>query len=931
MARSPRRGAVRGLVLAAVTCCAVAAPASAATITVSSTGDAAANDGACTLREAITAANGNAASGAMAGECAAGSAEPAQDQVRFSIAGAGPHTITPATALPGLTELATIDGLTDTDPGPTPDRIRIDGASSADPNGIRFDGGSDGSTVRGLAIHSFGGTGVVVTTSGNTVEDNFIGTNAGGSTGLGNGEGISLSASGNTVDGNVIAGSDGSSGINVFDDGNTISSNLIGTNPAGTAANGNATGGINLNGFSDSTTIGGPDPLDGNVISGNTGIGIFASELSSTTSPLSGVVIENNRIGTTLNGESALANTGDGIRLQGNVAGAIVRDNLLSGNGSNGVALNGGFTPGLPSPSGAVIEGNLVGTDDDGASAIANASGGIAVTGAAGQPAQGNVIGGADGLTPGGACTGDCNLVAGNGNSGIAVGSIASGTQVLGNRVGTDLAGTSALGNVGDGILLNDGDASVVGSAAAPNLVAGNTNTGINVFAGTEGAAVQSNVIGTGADGTTAIANGDAGIAVNGSAGNLIGGTGSGQGNVIANSDIGIHVQSGTGNALLGNTITASDVLAINLGFDGVTANDEGDGDAGANDLQNFPELDAAVAGSSTVVAGRLESEAGASYRIEVFASSAAHPSGHGEAEALLGAFEVTTDGDGRAPFVETLAGTAAAGDAVSATATRLDGTGDPLSTSELATNVVEGCDVTGGPGGETLTGLGPSDDVICGFGGDDVIEPDGGDDLMIGGTGSDRLDLSGAAAAADVDLTSGRAETGTDEVDLVEVEDVTGTPFGDELDGDGLVNDLDGGAGADEIDGGGGADDASGGDGGDDVLGGDGADDLAGGDGADTVKGGGSGDDLTGGVGADTLRGEDGGDTLNGNDAADKLRGAAGNDTLKGGGGRGDDVGGGGGRDSLNGGAGGRDVCDGDGGNDKRSAPGCETTRSIP
>ena len=42
-------------------------------MTVNSTGDVIADDGVCTLREAITAANTDTASGAMGGECIAGS------------------------------------------------------------------------------------------------------------------------------------------------------------------------------------------------------------------------------------------------------------------------------------------------------------------------------------------------------------------------------------------------------------------------------------------------------------------------------------------------------------------------------------------------------------------------------------------------------------------------------------------------------------------------------------------------------------------------------------------------------------------------------------------------------------------------------------------------------------------------------------------
>ena len=48
-------------------------PAHAASIVVNSSADTVADDGFCTLREAITAANTDTASGAMLGECSAGS------------------------------------------------------------------------------------------------------------------------------------------------------------------------------------------------------------------------------------------------------------------------------------------------------------------------------------------------------------------------------------------------------------------------------------------------------------------------------------------------------------------------------------------------------------------------------------------------------------------------------------------------------------------------------------------------------------------------------------------------------------------------------------------------------------------------------------------------------------------------------------------
>src|SRR5262249_20960682 len=80
-------------------------------ITVNSTADVVADDGQCTLREAITSANTNAASGVLAGECAAGD-NFIGDTIQFGIPGPGVHTIKPLSALPGITQQTLIDGTT---------------------------------------------------------------------------------------------------------------------------------------------------------------------------------------------------------------------------------------------------------------------------------------------------------------------------------------------------------------------------------------------------------------------------------------------------------------------------------------------------------------------------------------------------------------------------------------------------------------------------------------------------------------------------------------------------------------------------------------------------------------------------------------------------------------------------------------------------
>ena len=77
------------------------------TITVNSLSDAAnGNDGLCTLREAITAANTNTASGAVAGECAAGSSSSSDTISLTGLAG----TINVQTVLPNITSDMNING-----------------------------------------------------------------------------------------------------------------------------------------------------------------------------------------------------------------------------------------------------------------------------------------------------------------------------------------------------------------------------------------------------------------------------------------------------------------------------------------------------------------------------------------------------------------------------------------------------------------------------------------------------------------------------------------------------------------------------------------------------------------------------------------------------------------------------------------------------
>ena len=166
---------------------------------------------------------------------------------------------------------------------------------------------------------------------------------------------------------------------------------------------------------------------------------------------------------------------------------------------------------------------------------------------------------------------------------------------------------------------------------------------------------VQGNFIGTGQDGTAPLGNGSTGVMIAGT-NNLVGGTADFADNIIAfNSGAGVAI-FGSGNAIEHNAIFSNAALGIDLGGDGVTLNDPGDADDGANRLQNFPVVTSAFSsGNTTVIAGTLESTAGSTFTIEFFANSVADPTGFGQGQQYLGSAAVTTDSNGQAHFTVTL------------------------------------------------------------------------------------------------------------------------------------------------------------------------------------------------------------------------------------------------------------------------------------
>src|SRR5262249_52123529 len=108
--------------------------------------------------------------------------------------------------------------------------------------------------------------------------------------------------------------------------------------------------------------------------------------------------------------------------------------------------------------------------------------------------------------------------------------------------------------------------------------------------------------------------------------------------------------------------------LGIDLGQNGITPNDSGDGDPGPNMLQNFPVLSAASVGKAvTTIAGSLNSTKNSQFRIELFSN--ASPT----AQTFLGRMDVFTDASGNAPIFFTTSALLVGG-TVTATATDSEG-----------------------------------------------------------------------------------------------------------------------------------------------------------------------------------------------------------------------------------------------------------------
>ena len=374
--RAPRQGSNGILLLfAAAAGAAFAAAASGATITVNSTLDVSANDGKCTLHEAIIAANTDAASGGAAGECAAGSGT---DQIHFAIPasdsgcnGSGVCTILTG-GLPSLDTALTIDGFTQ---------------SGASVNTLPFASNAVLKIVVTSAIGGGSGSGLFVNNTGITIRGIVI--NGGFSKGI-----ASLSGP--------------------FDVGAKVVGCYIGTDVTGMNPLFN-TWGINVSGVD--WQIGGTAAADRNIVAADG----YAMILGNVTNPK----IQGNLIGIKANGTSAFSAP---VGTVGVTIFQVTGGALFGGSTAGAGNVLGGFGTGLyvqSTLSGTItVQGNRIGTDGAGTIPLGNR--GSAFLADAAQ------------MTIGGPGTGEGNIIAFSGKGGVVIGPYSHdlvGVKVRGNSI----------------------------------------------------------------------------------------------------------------------------------------------------------------------------------------------------------------------------------------------------------------------------------------------------------------------------------------------------------------------------------------------------------------------------------------------------------------------------------------------------------------
>jgi len=524
-----------------------------------------ANSGAGALRQALLNANTNTSA-------------TASNLIIFKLTGTAPFTISPASVLPSITSVLTIDATTESNYSGSP-LIFLNGTNAGD-GSYGLDLESSNCTVRGLAIGRFSGDGIHLGGSGsNTIQANFVGTTTFGTNSAPNGwggsdySGIAVYSPNNLIGGinqtgdisitnrNLISGNDNygilidnsAAGAHAYS--NIVQGNFVGTDLTGAKRLPNQLHGILLN-DSYGNLIGGAVNGVGNVISGNGESGLYLFNTSGSNT------IQGNFIGTSADGTAAISNAWDGITVfgqpgpQNNLIGGTNTQsrNIVSGNGQRGIYIANPVSP-INTPisqltSQNVVEGNFFGLSSNGLAKIPNGYSGVEL-----NEAWDNTIGGTNPAAG--------NIISGNNFSGITIGNVhASGNIVQNNLIGLTANGAAALGNAQEGILILGVSSNTVGPG---NVISGNGFDGIFVTNGSAWVLIQGNYIGTDASGMVGIGNTNNGLNIQ-CPGSLVGGiTPAAQNLISGNAYYGIYLtNTGASNNVIQGNLIGTDLTGAN-------------------------------------------------------------------------------------------------------------------------------------------------------------------------------------------------------------------------------------------------------------------------------------------------------------------------------------------------------------------------------
>lgn len=672
----------------AVAAAAAAKPAPGQIYTVNTDADSVNDDNLLSLREAIMMIDGLIPVGKAAPQVKPDPAHPGMNTIVFAIPqdpklgynkATGTWTIVVGQykdlALPPITRPVTINAAK---PGTGQPTVELDGEDIFDPkkqqtytNGLTLAPGSDHSVVSGLVINRFvsgadatHGNGILLLSGGNTVVNDYVGTDVTGNTDvgpkkqpLGNAnDGVLINGAANNTVGNppgqgtspanVISGNLGN-GVEITGKGatgNKVFGGHIGVNAKGDTAVPNSGNGVLIAGGASGNYVGSAPGANGqpagayNTISGNKANGVRITGAAAKNQ------VGNNLIGVQdkANG-TALPNGLSGVLIDGGAVGNLIggtaaaQRNYISGNTLNGVRIDGSAdTPKVGPTAGNMVQGNFIGLAYAGDGAVANGTGGKTERDTAGVlilSSPLNMVGGTVAAPQTGAAPG--NVISGNSGAGVWIeGAKSVGNRVQGNFIGTNKAGTAALGNSGDGMAVVNGPTltQVGGTATQGNVISGNGASGVHLFnqlplpdqasaAPPASNFIEGNLIGTDKNGKNAkMGNTGDGVTI-GSAGkpassNQIGPSpamaGQQQNGVIAyNSGLGVNIVAGRLDSILDTSIYSNKANSP-----GIVLNQA----AKSNDLIPAPTLTSVVTRNGvTTIKGTVQGLNNAQLILEVF------------------------------------------------------------------------------------------------------------------------------------------------------------------------------------------------------------------------------------------------------------------------------------------------------------------------